>query len=213
MSESYIGLDPSYGAFEKQLITGDGTASTFDLDYPVAQAGQLMVSLDGIVQEPEYAFSISLSSGTPKINFADVPSNGSRIFIVYLGRQLLVATTANSSPVFDQFSGNGSTTTFALSETPVTNTAENFIVFVDNVYQRYGSSYAYTVTGSTINFTEAPPSSTAFNGILAGQSQFIESDFITNTHIKSTANISGSKINTDFSAQNIQITHITELVI
>ena len=37
MSESYIGLDPSYGAFEKQLITGDGTNSTFDLDYPVGQ--------------------------------------------------------------------------------------------------------------------------------------------------------------------------------
>ena len=160
MSDSYIGLDPSYGAFEKQLITGDGTNSTFDLDYPVGQAGQLLVSLDGIVQEPEYAFSIQLSSGTPKINFADVPSNGSRIFIVYLGRQLLVATTANSSPVFDQFSGNGSTTTFALSETPVTNTAENFIVFVDNVFQRLGSGLAYTVSGSNIVFSSAPPSGT-----------------------------------------------------
>ena len=160
MSESYIGLDPSYGAFEKQLITGDGTNSTFDLDYPVAQAGQLLVSLDGIVQEPEYAFTISLSSGNPKINFADVPSNGARIFIVYLGRQLLVATTANSSPVFDQFSGNGSTTTFALSETPVTNTAENFIVFVDNVYQRLGSGLAYTISGSNIVFSSAPPSGT-----------------------------------------------------
>ena len=51
MSDGYIGLDPSYGTFEKQLITGDGTNATFDLDYPVGQAGQLMVSLDGIVQE------------------------------------------------------------------------------------------------------------------------------------------------------------------
>ena len=160
MSDAYIGIEPSYGAFEKQLLTGDGTNSTFDLDYPVAQAGQLLVSLDGIVQEPEYAFSIQLSSGNPKINFADVPSNGARIFIVYLGRQLLVATTANSSPVFDQFSGNGSTTTFALSETPVTNTAENFIVFVDNVYQRLGSGLAYTVSGSNIVFSSAPPSGT-----------------------------------------------------
>ena len=160
MSESYIGIDPSYGAFEKQLLTGDGTNSTFTLDYPVGQAGQLLGSLDGIVQEPEYAFTISLSSGSPKINFADVPSNGARIFIVYLGRQLLVATTANSSPVFDQFSGNGSTTTFALSETPVTNTAENFIVFVDNVYQRLGSGLAYTISGSNIVFSSAPPSGT-----------------------------------------------------
>ena len=60
----------------------------------------------------------------------------------------------------DQFSGNGSTTTFALSETPVTNTAENFIVFVDNVYQRLGSGLAYTVSGSNIVFSSAPPSGT-----------------------------------------------------
>ena len=160
MSESYIGLDPSYGAFEKQLITGDGTTSTFDLDYPVAQAGQLMVSLDGIVQEPEYAFSIQMSSGTPKINFADAPSNGSRIFLVYLGRQLLSAALAQASPHIDEFNGNGSATAFTLTQTPAAANAANFMVFVDNVYQRYGSSYAYTVNGSTLTFTSAPPSGT-----------------------------------------------------
>ena len=157
---SYIGLEPSHGSFDKQLITGDGSTTTFTLEFPVAQAGQLLVSLDGIIQEPSFSYNISLSTGSPKITFASAPSNGSRIFIVYLGRQLLVATTANSSPVFDQFSGNGSTTTFALSETPVTNTAENFIVFVDNVYQRLGSGLAYTVSGSNIVFSSAPPSGT-----------------------------------------------------
>ena len=157
---SYIGVEPTAGSFDKQLITGDGSNATFNLDFPVAQAGQLLVSLDGIIQEPNFAFNISMSSGDPKITFAAAPSNGARIFIVYLGRQLLVATTANSSPVFDQFSGNGSTTTFALSETPVTNTAENFIVFVDNVYQRLGSGLAYTISGSNIVFSSAPPSGT-----------------------------------------------------
>ena len=34
------------------------------------------------------------------------------------------------------------------------------VVFVDNVYQRYGSSYAYTVNGTTLTFTSAPPSGT-----------------------------------------------------
>ena len=160
MSDGYIGLDPSYGTFEKQLITGDGTNATFDLDYPVGQAGQLMVSLDGIIQEPEYAFNIQLSSGTPKINFADIPSNGSRIFIVYLGRQLLSAVLAQASPHIDEFNGDGSTTGFTLTQTPAASNAANFIVFVDNVYQRYGSSYAYTTSGSTLTFTSAPPSGT-----------------------------------------------------
>ena len=34
------------------------------------------------------------------------------------------------------------------------------MVFVDNVYQRHGSSYAYTVSGSTLTFTSAPASGT-----------------------------------------------------
>ena len=160
MSDAYIGLDPSYGTFEKQILTGDGSTSTFTLDYPIGQAGQLMVSLDGIVQEPEYAFNIQLSSGTPKINFADAPANNARIFIVYLGRQLLVATQALASPYIDEFNGDGSTTAFTLTQTPAANSAENFMVFVGNVYQRYGSSYAYTTSGVTLTFTSAPPSGT-----------------------------------------------------
>ena len=157
---SYIGLEPGYGAFEKQLITGDGVTTTFNLDYPVGQAGQILVSLDGIVQEPEEAYSIRLSSTQPQINFAGVPTNGARIFIVYLGRQLLTGQPVQSSPHFDQFSGNGSTTTFALTLTPVSSGPENFVVFVDNVYQRNGSGLAYTIAGSNIVFSSAPPAGT-----------------------------------------------------
>ena len=126
----------------------------------------------------------------------------------YLGRPV---TNAGQFEIIDDISSsfNGSTTSFTLqvNGTNIQPDVSNVIITLDGVTQIPAS--AYSITGSTINFTEAPPSSTAFNGILAGQSQFIESDFITNTHIKSTANISGSKINTDFSAQNIQITHIT----
>ena len=157
---SYIGVEPTAGSFDKQLITGDGSNATFDLDFPVAQAGQLLVSLDGVVQEPNFAFNISMSSGDPKITFAAAPSNGARIFIVYLGRTLLSMTTAKASPHIDEFNGNGSTTAFTLTQTPAASSANNFIVFVDNVYQRYGSGLAYTVTGATINFTSPPPTGT-----------------------------------------------------
>ena len=157
---SYIGVEPTAGSFDKQLITGDGTNATFDLDFPVAQAGQLLVSLDGIVQEPNFAFNISMSSGDPKITFAAAPVYGARIFIVYLGRTLLSMTSALASPHIDEFNGNGSTTAFTLTQTPAGNGSNNFIVFVDNVYQRYGSSYAFTVSGATITFTSAPPSGT-----------------------------------------------------
>jgi len=157
---AYIGTEPTFGTFDKQLVTGDGSTATFTLDFPVAQAGQLLVSMDGIVQEPSFAYNISLSSGSPKITFASAPANGARIFIVYLGRSSISMVSALASPHIDEFNGNGSTTAFTLTQVPSGSSANNFLVFVDNVYQRYGSSYAYTVNGATLTFTSAPPSGT-----------------------------------------------------
>ena len=157
---TYIGTEPTFGTFDKQLVTGDGSTATFTLDFPVAQAGQLLISMDGIIQEPSFAYNISLSSGSPKITFASAPANGARIFIVYLGRSSLAMVSAQASPHIDEFNGNGSTTTFTLTQVPSASNASNFIVFVDNVYQRYGSSYAFTVNGTTLTFTSAPPSGT-----------------------------------------------------
>ena len=157
---AYIGTGPTFGTFDKQLITGDGSTATFTLDFPVAQAGQILVSLDGIIQEPSYSYNISLSTGSPKITFASAPSNGSRIFIVYLGRSSVSMVSALASPHIDEFNGDASTTAFTLTQTPSGNSANNFLVFVDNVYQRYGSSYAFTVNGTTLTFTSAPPSGT-----------------------------------------------------
>ena len=121
----------------------------------------------------------------------------------YLGRPV---TNAGQFETIDDISSdfNGSTKSFTLQVggTSIQPDASNVTITLDGIVQI--PSTAYTITGSTINFSEAPPSSTGFHGVLAGQSQFIESDFITNTHIKSSANISGSKINTDFSGKTIK---------
>ena len=55
MSEGYIGLAPTYGFFNKQNIAGSA-ATTYDLDFDCVSANGLIVSLDGIVQEPGYAY-------------------------------------------------------------------------------------------------------------------------------------------------------------
>ena len=157
---SYIGTEPTFGNYDKQLITGDGSTATFTLDFPVAQAGQLLVSLDGIIQEPDFSFNISLSTGTPQITFASAPANGARIFVVFLGRSSVAMESAQASPHIDEFNGDGSTTAFTLTQVPSASNAANFMVFVDNVYQRYGSCYAFTVNGTTLTFTSAPPSGT-----------------------------------------------------
>ena len=229
MSEGYIGLAPSYGVFQKQVIAGT-TASIYDLDFDVVQSTQLFVSLDGIVQEPDYAFSIGRSAaGQMQITFAEaltvstatgnttanstsltnitttnfnvgsaisgtgIPANtfvhaiatagssnngtltlsnnatstatgttfsaGARIFVVYLGKQLLTPSTTEDDtvPLVEHFNGDGSEVTFSLGRTPPNQSS--ILVFVDGVFQR-GSGNAYTLSGSTITFTGAPPTGT-----------------------------------------------------
>ena len=96
MSESYIGLAPSYGVFQVQRIAGT-TATTYDLDFEVAQATQLLVSIDGIVQEPDYAFTIGRSStGQMQLTFSSALSVTS----------LTCSTTANSATVGVSSSAN-----------------------------------------------------------------------------------------------------------
>ena len=156
---AYIGAAPTYGVFDRQVLAGDGTTTSYNLDH-MAVPTSLLVVLDGVVQEPEYSYSTSLVSGQPKITFSEAPDNGGRVSIVYLGNEVLTATPATSSTHIDEFNGDGSDTTFTLTRTPAANAAQNFAVFVDNVYQRYGSSYAYTVNGDVLTFTSAPPSGT-----------------------------------------------------
>ena len=157
---AYIGAEPSYGVFERQVITGDGSTTQYTLDHTVASPTQLLVVLGGIVQEPEYSYSTSTTGGVSYINFSEAPDAADRGSIVYMGRQLLTAAATNSNTHIDEFNGDGSTVVFTLTRVPAANTAENFMVFVDNVYQRLGSSYAYTVAGSTLTFTAAPSSGT-----------------------------------------------------
>jgi hypothetical protein len=156
---AYIGATPTYGVFDRQVLAGDGTTTSYNLDH-MAVPTSLLVVLDGVVQEPEYSYSTNLTAGQPKITFSEAPDNGGRVSIVYLGNEVLTATSATSSTHIDEFNGNGSATAFTLTRTPAANNAHNYVVFIDNVFQRYGSSYAYTVSGATITFTSAPPSGT-----------------------------------------------------
>ena len=159
---SYIGNEPSYGVFDRQVLAGNGSTTQYSLDFLVSQPTSLLVSIDGVVQEPEHSYTIGQSGGVGHINFSEAPDNAARIFLIYMGRQLLTAqaSTAISQTRLDEFNGNASTTAFVLSTTPVSSAAVNFMIYVDNVYQRGGNGLAFTVSGSTVTFTSAPPSGT-----------------------------------------------------
>jgi len=71
----------------------------------------------------------------------------------YLGN---VPAEAYTNTVKDSFNGDGSTTAFTLSQPSTTN---NLRVVVENVIQ--DPTVAYSVSGTTLTFTSAPPSGTA----------------------------------------------------
>lgn len=90
---NYLGNQPSYGAYHRQVLAGDGSTTTFTLDYSIGYASQILVSLDAIIQEPEYSYTVSGLT----ITFASAPTNAARIFILYLGRPLDTLTVADGS--------------------------------------------------------------------------------------------------------------------
>ena len=80
---AYIGKTPDYGTFEKQALTADGSTTTFTLNYTVGSSSSILVSVSGVVQEPESGYNIS--GGGTTIVFSEAPTTGEGVFLIFLG--------------------------------------------------------------------------------------------------------------------------------
>lgn len=80
---AYIGKTPDYGTFEKQTLTADGSTTTFTLNYTVGSSSSILVSVSGVVQEPESGYNIA--SGGTTIVFSEAPASGEGVFVIFLG--------------------------------------------------------------------------------------------------------------------------------
>jgi hypothetical protein len=153
MENAYLGATPAYGKFQKQIIIGDGSTASFSLDYPVSASSQILVSVGGVLQEPEIDFSAYTTAGQGTINFSSSVGSGVRIFILFMGQQLLVPTQALSSPHIDSFTSDGSTTTFTLTRTPSIGNGANVITFANGTFLVYGTDYSTTGANILLNNT------------------------------------------------------------
>ena len=97
---AYIGKSPLYGAFEKQDLTADGSTTTFTLNYTVGSSSSILVSVSGVVQEPETAYNIS--TGGTKIVFSAAPESGEDIFVIFLGVAFDSSTLLSSGTITGQ---------------------------------------------------------------------------------------------------------------
>jgi len=97
---AYIGKTPETGTFEKQVLTADGSTTTFTLNYTIGSSSSILVSVSGVIQEPETAYNIS--GGGTQIVFSAAPDVGETTFVIFLGIAFDTATTLGTGSITGQ---------------------------------------------------------------------------------------------------------------
>ena len=108
---AYIGtpaVDRFVASKAASVYSGDGSTTAFTLEHSVGADEDILVSVDGVIQEPSVAYAVS--SGTT-LTFTAAPStnSGNNIFVYYLFRTLGTVThpaTSALSATSGTFSGN-----------------------------------------------------------------------------------------------------------
>ena len=88
---AYIGAKPVNGFFAKQDLTTDGSTTTFALDFTISSTSSIIVSVGGVIQEPDVAFT--LSGGNTSIVFSTAPASTLDTYIQYLGQAIVQTIT------------------------------------------------------------------------------------------------------------------------
>lgn len=153
---AYIGRSPQYGVFHRQTLTPDGLETTYALDYGVASASSMLVSVGGVLQQPDTAYSIQ--TGGTEIVFSEAPDNGAETFIVYLGEKIDVPEVPDGSITTVKLAATGVTanTYGGSSQIPViTIGVDGRVTAAANTSITLGSmatqdSSSVTITGGTI---------------------------------------------------------------
>ena len=113
----------------------------------------------------------------------------------YIGR---AATNAGSVNYLDDISSgfDGSDTTFtcAIKGTTITPGQENVYIYLDGVFQH--PSDAYSISGSTITFTEAPVNGTDFTAYVAGEGAYLDDGTVSTAKLDDDA-VTASKLDDD----------------
>ena len=88
---AYIGANPVNGFFEKQDLTTDGSTTTFTLQTTVGSSSSILVSVGGVIQEPEVAYN--LGAGGTSIIFTEAPASTADTYVHYLGQAIVQNVT------------------------------------------------------------------------------------------------------------------------
>ena len=172
-------------------FTGDGSTTNFFLSEP-AFVTNTFVYINGV-----YQFKNTYTVDSKLITFSEPPPNSSGIEVIsvaFTKSEIIIPTELSSN----EFSADGSTTSFTLGSIAVKN---NTFVYVNGVYQVKST---YSVSGTTITFSEAPPSGASIEVMIAGfttsEISIIDDNAVTTSKIANnavtTAKIADSNVTT-----------------
>ena len=150
-------------------VAFDGVNTKFKITHgtgthaKVTRASQLMISINGVLQQPHDSSSPSSGIGIASdsvLVFSAAPAVTDVVFGSIYSTNL--SSFEISDNKIDNFTGDNSTTDFTMSKSPPD--ARNILVTLDGVVQHpsdASTTRAYSITENTISFASAPASSVA----------------------------------------------------
>ena len=124
----------------------------------ISRAAQLSLSINGVIQQPQETSSPTIGYGIEAdstIVFSTAPAATDKVFGSFIGE--VAASFDLTDNTVDEFTANGSTTTFTLSKTvPSSN---DVLVTLDGVTQyptTQSNTRAYSVLENVLTFVSAP---------------------------------------------------------
>ena len=90
---SYIGENVAVADFSKQTFTANSSDQVFTLSSSVANSSCLIVSVGGVIQEPDVAYT---ASGTV-LTFSVAPTTGNDVYVIYMGKELPQTTHGDNT--------------------------------------------------------------------------------------------------------------------
>ena len=124
----------------------------------ISRAAQLSLSINGVIQQPQETTSPTVGYGIESdstIVFSTAPEASDKVFGSFIGE--VAASFDIADNTVDEFTANGSTTTFTLSKTVSSN--NDLLVTLDGVTQypnTQSTTRAYSVVENVLTFTSAP---------------------------------------------------------
>ena len=167
LGNSSLPFDPFRSAAptsDADRFSGNASTATFTLSRAVSFPTDVEVFVENVQQEPITSYSVVGTS----LTFTEAPPTGTNnVYVVYRNFQTGAQITlpdgsvtynklANNIRLFttDNFTSNGTVSTFSLSEQPAD--ANTVLVTVDGIVQR--ATEHYGLSGKTITFTSTPAS-------------------------------------------------------